>query len=101
MGYYSDWTVEVESPLDIADLSDVLGEATAGYYWEHYGDGEARMWQTKWYDWEEDIRGLSQRYPEAYFTVTRLTEDHEQDSKTTWHGGVVHKRYRLNWVEVH
>lgn len=96
MGYYSDFTIEVEP--DPGDLEVVLQNASDGYQFEWINNAY-RAYEIKWYSFDRDMRRLSEEYPNVEFTVTRQTEDHKDTRFSIMRGNIIRK-YERAWVEV-
>ena len=69
MGYYTDFKLDFETGLHHEpDLDDEILEKLeeiSGYSWDH-GD---LLVEAKWYDWKDDMKTLSAKYPDILFTL--------------------------------
>lgn len=94
MGYYSTFTVEVNEYVE--NLADELKKFSGGYTFYEDGSYEAYA-EGKWYTWDTDIMRFSAEYPDVTVTLTRMTEDNENDGRYVLHGGEVIERYERDW----
>ena len=93
MGYYTDYQLEVE-PADTIEFviaameQDTEGELAHLARSGHCG-GQFCNYNSKWYDWENDMKKLSALFPEVTFTLTGDGEEDEDFWETTFKGGEV------------
>ena len=61
MGYYTNYTVEVQGSIDTEKFKERFEEVT-GYAWAHLDN-------IKWYYWVEDMKQLSKEFSDTLFIV--------------------------------
>lgn len=99
MGYYSEFTIAVDEPVDYDELESLIEEleAKSGYTFEGYRN-YITLSSAKWYDWAEHIEELSAAHPEHEFTIEIDGEERGDHTKVTYKNGVVIRSYKLIWV---
>ena len=69
MGYYTNYEVTVEGDMNDEALDDLI--KTSGYSW----DGN-ELRDAKWYDWDNDLKSVSELYPSCKFTLNGVGEEY-------------------------
>ena len=82
MGYYTDYTLEIQADkMYDAGLMDNIKDALkeiSGYTGWYYQNDALSLSEVKWYDHEQDMQTLSQRFPDVKFEVHCCGEDGQQ-----------------------
>ena len=82
MGYYTDYTLEIQAgKMDNAGLMTEIKETLreiSGYTGWYYQNDALSLSETKWYDHEQDMQTLSERFPDVKFEVHCCGEDGQQ-----------------------
>lgn len=87
MGYYSSFEV-LES--DIENIAEDLTEISGYYFTYSEWSGTVRMDDSgKWYQWEQDLNTLAQRYPAGYAVLERRGEESPDIERAIVYKGVV------------
>lgn len=102
MGYYSDFEIRVRpdqpksatpmryypEPAVLEQLNEALKESF-GHGMDFSQSIQALTVNWKWYDWLDDLRRLSLRWPNAVLEVTRWGEDDGDIERQFFHNGQV------------
>lgn len=66
--------------------------------WDYFVSGDTR----KWYDHDDDMKQLSEQFPEYYFLLNGQGEDHDDQWRTVYHNGkiICHQTVRRYFDEV-
>lgn len=105
MGYYSYFDLEIRyvdtlTPVD-ADTRNVLADSIAKDCEYDLVDAESLFCENiKWYNYEEDMKKTSKRYPEYIFSIRRDGESRDDISKTHfWNGKFVEESPKVAWED--
>lgn len=83
MGYYTSYTLEME-PYSEVIHQELLREVNEGY--DPFED------ISKWYDWEEDMRKFSAKFPNHLFHLHGTGDENEDIWTATFKAGKAHIR---------
>jgi len=78
MGYYTNfelswiWPPEKFSYEEEAEIENFVSESENYGFYDAYDDNGESL---KWYDWKEDMKGFSKKYPETLFTLIGKGEE--------------------------
>ena len=90
MGYYTDFTLEIEhdgKPVKGKKVDEILLRLTDI---SQYNFEDLEVWYNhKWYDWKIHMRALSKEYPELLFTLDGKGEEHGDLWKAYFKNGKV------------
>ncbi len=104
MGYYTDFSLKVESPLgSIADRNKIeeinkffkQWKEKKGYppfYLRDNGTSFSSKDSCKWYRWKDEMKEISQAFPEFYFHLHGEGEETEDIWDATFKNGKIHYR---------
>ena len=97
MGYLSNFYIKFENLKDFSDeekeeiLEEIVGniDFIENYLSdeEFYKNYEITAYQLKWYDYENDLFKISERFPELKFKVDVYGEDDEDISRVYFYNG--------------
>lgn len=74
MGYYTDYTIDVDKVIDVDKLVGVLRDVTGYCCWDH----DLKGTQIKWYKYKKHMELISKdHFPGFLFTVNGTGENHE------------------------
>lgn len=92
MGYYTDFIVKVEGEKMSDDIVNAITNISQ-YEFEWCGDDGISTY-SKWYDFDDDMRKLSELFPDKLFRVDGQGEDLDDIWRTYWKNGKVQESKR-------
>ena len=76
MGYYTDFYLKADNVSE--KEADSIGQMLADFFTlESWGVENEWSGKDKWYDYESDMRAISEEFPDALFTIDGHGEDYE------------------------
>ena len=85
MGYYTEFRLRVYGRPSDASNPDLIAAIETLYHGTNPFSGDTY----KWYQFEDDIKGLSIQFPTLVFEVTGFGEDYPDIWRKFFHNGVV------------
>ena len=75
MGYYTEYTLEMDAAGDEISIKEILVELTGYTSWEEHGVGLYTLGCAKWYDHRDHMARLSKQHPNVLFTLNGEGEE--------------------------
>lgn len=89
MGYYTNYNLRMEPPnLELLDLI-ISGNEDMDIAMNRFGETQDSV---KWYEWEEDMRKVSELYPDYLFHLSGEGENNDDIWEATFKAGKAHIR---------
>lgn len=94
MGYATAYTLRIDDDSNYEKLRTVLekeGERSEICF-AIDEDGESNSSESKWYEWESDMRRISALWPNFVFHLSGIGEQHDDQWEATFVNGKAHIR---------
>lgn len=75
MGYYTDYLIDMDAP--IAEGFEVVFDNVTDYSGCLSRTGASFFMNAKWYEYEKDMRKISEQFPDVIFTVSGEGEEND------------------------
>lgn len=92
MGYYTDFIIKVEGEKMSDDIVNAITNISQ-YEFEWYNDEISTY--SKWYNCDDDMRKLSELFPDKLFRVDGQGEDPDDIWRLYWKNGKVQESKRI------